>query len=237
MDRPTSLLVPRGALAFAVLAIALIAACPRGATAASLAVGDTTVSRVFEVRVDTTIGVPFTYTEAHSRLLEARVDTLSGVAFAYHEAHSRPFEARVDTLAGVAFAYKEANSRLFELRHADAYAPFAYHEAYTRAFHAFGQLLPAAVGDVPLVFAFHPPSPNPARGGALLRFELPVARKVTVDVLDVMGRRVRVLADRAAYAPGRYSLRLERGKLPSGLYFVRLAAGEFGQTRRLVVLE
>jgi hypothetical protein len=104
--------------------------------------------------------------------------------------------------------------------------------------HSYSNWTAAAPAvEAPLVFAFHPPMPNPARGGALLRFDLPVARKVTVDVLDVMGRRVRVLADRAAYAPGRYSLRFEKGRLPSGLYFVRLNAGEFGQTRRLVELE
>ena len=61
--------------------------------------------------------------------------------------------------------------------------------------------------------------------------------QVTVDVLDVQGRRVRVLADRVAYAPGRYSLRLEKGRLPAGLYFVRVNAGEFAQTRRLVGLD
>jgi hypothetical protein len=48
---------------------------------------------------------------------------------------------------------------------------------------------------------------------------------------------VRVLADRAPYAPGRYLLRLEKGRLPSGLYFVRLNAGEFGATRRLVIID
>jgi hypothetical protein len=143
----------------------------------------------------------------------------------------------VDTLLGIPFAFHEANLRMFEQRHADAYVQWAYHEVHGWAFHAFGQLLPAPFVEVPLVFAFYPPMPNPARGGALLRFDLPLARKVTVDVLDVMGRRVRVLADRASYAPGRYSLRLEKGRLPAGLYFVRLNAGEFGQTRRLVVLD
>ena len=230
----------RGTLAAVASALALIAtlALTPPAFAATHAVGDTTVSRVFEVRVDTLLGVAFVYPDAHSRPLETRVDTPFGVAFAYTDAHSRPFEARVDTLLGVPFAQREANSRLVPVRHADAYAPFAYHEAYTRAFHAFGQLEPAAVDEtVPLVFAFHPPTPNPTRNGALLRFDLPVGRKVTVDVIDVLGRRVQVLADHAAYAPGRHSLRLSKGRLPSGLYFVRLNAGDFGRTRRLVVLE
>ncbi len=182
---------------------------------AALGVGDTLVSRTFEVRVDTTAGV-----------------------FTNAGAVSRPFEARIDTTGGV-FTYRSATSRPFEVRNADAYAPFAYHQANSRALHPFVEWTAAApaVVEEPLAFAFHPPMPNPARGGALLRFDLPVARKVTVDVLDVQGRRVRVLADRVAYAPGRYSLRLEKGRLPAGLYFVRVNAGEFAQTRRLVVLD
>jgi hypothetical protein len=233
----TALIAGLATLVVAVVPIRMAAAARSAAGPYSvLAVGDTIVSRLFAVRVDTTSG-PIAYSETIGRVIETRVDTTLGAAFTFKEAHSRLFEARVDTLFGIPFAYREANSRVFELRHADAYVPWTYHEVHGRAFHAFGQLLPAAVVDVPIIFAFHPPTPNPARGGALLRFDLPVARKVTVDVLDVMGRRVRVLADRAAYAPGRYSLRLEKGRLSSGLYFVRLNAGEFGQTRRLVVLD
>jgi hypothetical protein len=203
----------------------------RTGSESALAVGDTIVSRMVAVRVD--MGAVFAYRDAISREFQLRSE--SAAALAYHEAISREFQLRSDSVA--AFAYTEAFSREFEVRHAAVYVPFAYHEAFSRAFHAMGYTPPADVTDLPLMFAFHPPSPNPSVGGALLRFDLPVRKTVTVDVLDVQGRRVQTLADRRAFPAGRHSLRMERGRLPSGLYFVRVLAGENHQTRRLVVIE
>jgi hypothetical protein len=60
---------------------------------------------------------------------------------------------------------------------------------------------------------------------------------VTLDIFDVQGRLVKSLADRKPYAPGRHTIRVERGLLPSGLYFVRFQTAQFEQSRRLIVIE
>lgn len=208
-----------------------------GSPLTALATGDMVFTRQFSVRVDTTLGMAFSQGDARSRPVEVRVDTLLGVPFALRDVHGRPVETRVDTLLGVPIAVREANSRQVELRHAQAYAPWAYRQAHSRSFHAFGQLLPAAVEDAPIAFAFHPPAPNPAHSGAVLRFDLPAQARVSVDLLDVMGRRVKTLADRTPFAAGRWAIPLTRGRLPSGLYFVRLQAGAVIATRRLVFVE
>ena len=67
-------------------------------------------------------------------------------------------------------------------------------------------------------------SPNPAPGAAAVRVELSAAAEVSVEVFDVLGRRVLALAPRAL-GPARHTLELDLGGLPSGRYVVRVTAG------------
>jgi hypothetical protein len=85
-----------------------------------------------------------------------------------------------------------------------------------------------------------PNSPNPFGVGTEIRFGLPVASEVTLEVYDIAGRRV--FAKRTESLPaGWRSLQFDgrdvRGKLlPSGVYFYRLSAGGVTQTRKMVLL-
>lgn len=109
-------------------------------------------------------------------------------------------------------------------------------------FDPAAQPSPVAVGDGPAPSAVEmaPPAPNPARGTARLDFALPRAGRVRLDVLDLQGRRVRTLVDRALNA-GRFAfgwdLRADDGRhAAAGVYLVRLAAPGRTIVRRLVVL-
>ena len=100
---------------------------PRSAAPTQVqAIGDTTVSRLVAVRVES--GDPGPLKEAISRGFSVRTDTLP--AFAYREAFSRELTLRVD--ASVAAVGTDAYSRPFALRSDTATTPFAYHDAFTR---------------------------------------------------------------------------------------------------------
>ncbi len=77
-------------------------------------------------------------------------------------------------------------------------------------------------------------SPNPASGAATLAFTLAAPTRVTVDVFDVLGRRVATLAD-GMPATGRQELTWNAEGLASGLYHVRLRAGDVTVVRTLTV--
>ncbi len=87
---------------------------------------------------------------------------------------------------------------------------------------------------LPTEFALAPPAPNPATAEALMRFDLPEATDVTIEVFDLVGRRVTTPMD-ARLEAGRHSARLDAGALAAGVYVVRMRAGEFVAARRLVV--
>ncbi|WP_158442641.1 T9SS type A sorting domain-containing protein [Salinibacter ruber] len=77
--------------------------------------------------------------------------------------------------------------------------------------------------------------PNPAGRRATVEYALPEARKVTLEVYDVLGRRVATLADGKKQA-GRHEASLQARKLPSGVYFGRLEAGGQTRTQKITVV-
>ena len=91
----------------------------------------------------------------------------------------------------------------------------------------------------PAALALHVPRPNPARGTAVVPFEVPVAGDVRLTAYDVLGREVAVLVD-GEREPGAHEARLEADRLAAGVYVVRLVAeGEAGPeaaVRRLTVV-
>jgi hypothetical protein len=82
--------------------------------------------------------------------------------------------------------------------------------------------------------------PNPFRSQTQIRFTLPEAREVTVSVYDITGRKVATLLNqslRAGPHKVRWDGRSGTGRtLSSGVYLYRVEAGEYSQTRRMVLI-
>ncbi len=77
---------------------------------------------------------------------------------------------------------------------------------------------------------------NPARASTPLAFSLnlPVAGHVKLEVFNVQGSRVAVIVDEDR-ASGSYVEHFNARGLPSGFYFVRVAAGRFTTVRKIVL--
>jgi len=67
--------------------------------------------------------------------------------------------------------------------------------------------------------------PNPFNAGTEIRYRLPAESRVRLDVFNVAGRLVERLAD-GPRAAGEHRVRWHPADLPSGIYFLRLQAGE-----------
>ena len=69
-----------------------------------------------------------------------------------------------------------------------------------------------------------------------LSYQLPTEAQVTLKVSDILGRKVATRVDGPQDA--RYkSVSYDASNLASGVYFYRLRAGNFVETKRLVVLK
>jgi hypothetical protein len=101
-----------------------------------------------------------------------------------------------------------------------------------------------AVGDVapPQKYALYQNTPNPFNPTTIVRYDVPAGGgKVTLRIYDVGGRLVRTLVDGVESA-GRKAVTWHgldnRGqKITTGVYFYRLAASEFEETRKMMLLQ
>lgn len=79
------------------------------------------------------------------------------------------------------------------------------------------------------------PYPNPAGAQATVRYTVPTRRSVRLAVYNELGERVMTVQSGTVEA-GRKELQLDTSRLSSGVYFLRLVAGEESQSRRLTVV-
>jgi flagellar hook assembly protein FlgD len=97
------------------------------------------------------------------------------------------------------------------------------------------------VSSVPEQFALHHNHPNPFNPITSLRYDLPEQAQVTLTVYDLLGREVTQLVN-TTQEPGFKSVRWDatdrHGKPASaGVYLYQIRAGEFVQTRKMVLLK
>ena len=60
--------------------------------------------------------------------------------------------------------------------------------------------------------------------------------QIRLTVYDILGRKVATLVDERQ-APGNYSVQFNAKNLPAGIYFYTLRAGEFTQTKKMILLK
>jgi len=81
-----------------------------------------------------------------------------------------------------------------------------------------------------------PSVPHPIRTFAALRYQLPEPTRVTLELYDLLGRRVAILVNNQAVGAGTHSHTWTPETVSSGTYLLRLRAGDVTRTRRLVVV-
>lgn len=87
----------------------------------------------------------------------------------------------------------------------------------------------------PDVLTLHAPAPNPSRGTARVRVDLPSRAHIRLVVYDALGREVAVALDEEQPA-GRHTIELASFGLASGTYVIRLVADGEVQTQRFTVV-
>jgi hypothetical protein len=91
-------------------------------------------------------------------------------------------------------------------------------------------------GDIPTSFGLMQNSPNPFNPVTTLAYDLTSPARVSIKLYDVSGREVRTLVD-GDVESGRHSVVLSAVGLPSGVYFCRMMAGNFTETRKMTLLK
>jgi hypothetical protein len=88
----------------------------------------------------------------------------------------------------------------------------------------------------PTVFVLLQNYPNPFNPATTISFSLPSKSFVSLKVFDLIGREVASIVS-GEMSAGNHTKQWNANNLPSGVYFYRLQAGSFTETKRLMLLK
>ncbi|QQS38235.1 MAG: T9SS type A sorting domain-containing protein [Ignavibacteriales bacterium] len=88
----------------------------------------------------------------------------------------------------------------------------------------------------PLVFNLDQNYPNPFNPSTTIKYSVPVTEHVTIKVFDILGNEVTTLVNEQKEA-ATYEITFDASQLSSGVYFYKINAGSFSDTKKLMLMK
>jgi photosystem II stability/assembly factor-like uncharacterized protein len=88
----------------------------------------------------------------------------------------------------------------------------------------------------PVEFKLDQNYPNPFNPVTTISFELPRPARVKISVFDIQGKEIEVIVDKNETS-GSYRVEWDAAKYSSGIYFYRITAGDFVQTKKMILVK
>lgn len=162
------------------------------------------------------------------------------------ELNNRGFEIEksVDKSDWINIGFKEGSGTTSEPRQysiSDILSNYSYSKLYYRLKQVDfdGSFVYSNIVEVeilPKEFSISQNYPNPFNPTTTIRYTLPVSALVSIKVFDVLGNEITNLVNEEKQA-GEYEIKFDASKLPSGVYFYQLNAGNFVESRKMLLLK
>ncbi|MBS1513809.1 MAG: T9SS type A sorting domain-containing protein [Bacteroidetes bacterium] len=91
-------------------------------------------------------------------------------------------------------------------------------------------------GVIPTEYKLYGSYPNPFNPSTTIRFDIPKHSDVTIKVFDMTGKQVSELINLSLEA-GAYETKFNASALASGIYYYRIEAGEFSDTKKMILVK
>jgi hypothetical protein len=78
--------------------------------------------------------------------------------------------------------------------------------------------------------------PNPFNPSTKIKYSIPQSSNVVIKVFDILGNKIETLVD-GEKPIGTYEITWDADNLPTGVYFYRLQAGSFVETKKMVLMK
>lgn len=101
--------------------------------------------------------------------------------------------------------------------------------------HTVGTSLPG--NELPAETALHQNYPNPFNPQTKIAFDLASAEIVTLEVMNILGQRVASLVVNESLTAGSHTRTFDGSSLSSGIYLIRLSAGNQVYTRKMMLVK
>jgi hypothetical protein len=89
---------------------------------------------------------------------------------------------------------------------------------------------------LPAIYALNQNYPNPFNAGTVIRYELPQQSHVIIEIYDILGRKVTTLTD-DLQPPGYHQVIWNAENVSSGVYFYKLQAGNYSETKKMTLVK
>lgn len=90
--------------------------------------------------------------------------------------------------------------------------------------------------EIPQSFKLYQSYPNPFNPAASIKFDITRTSDVKINVYDMLGREVAVLVNNVL-TPGTYKADWNASQFASGTYFYRITAGDFSETKKMILVK
>jgi hypothetical protein len=102
----------------------------------------------------------------------------------------------------------------------------------------FVEIYPSSTDDIAVPDRYNSLTnyPNPFNAGTTIKYSLENDASVTIQVFDLMGRRIETLIN-TVQNPGEHSVTWDADGYSSGTYFYSIKAGEFSETRKMTLVK
>ncbi|MGH7452341.1 MAG: T9SS type A sorting domain-containing protein, partial [bacterium] len=88
----------------------------------------------------------------------------------------------------------------------------------------------------PATFELFQNYPNPFNPSTTIKYGVPRQSRIKIEVFNALGISVAVLVNEF-HQPGYYTVKLERTGLPSGMYFYKLTAPGWIETKKMLLMK
>ena len=88
----------------------------------------------------------------------------------------------------------------------------------------------------PTAFSLSPNYPNPFNASTTIKYDLPEASDVSIEIFDILGRKVETLIS-GKQSAGSHSAVWNAENATSGVYFYKIKAGDYSDTKRCLLLK
>ena len=117
----------------------------------------------------------------------------------------------------------------------DIYSEGNFYWSDSLAFHIYVTAISDEKNSLPDKYALNQNYPNPFNPTTTINYQIPELSIVTIKVYDVLGNEILTLVNEekpAAY----YEIEFNALSLASGIYFYKLQAGYFVETKKMILL-
>src|SRR4030095_1512086 len=91
-------------------------------------------------------------------------------------------------------------------------------------------------GEIPTNYSLSQNYPNPFNPVTRIKFQIPHQGNVHLAIYDIMGKEMEVIVNENLQ-PGTYEIEWNATNFASGVYYYRITAGDFSETKKLILIK